>query len=229
MPQGYSLLILFLNTVFIKTAWRPNSMDKLTARQQQVLDHIQKYFNDSGFPPTIIELANALGVRSANAIRDHLRALERKGAIELTAGASRGIRLCLEEKNLTTGLPLIGQVAAGAPILATEHVESYQQVERSLFKPHADYLLRVRGMSMCKASILDGDLLVVHKTSVAQNGQIVVARIDQEVTVKRFKQIQHMVYLLPENDDFSAIEIDLRDTSIAIEGIGIGVIRNQLN
>ena len=203
-------------------------MDKLTTRQQQVLDHIRKYLHDFGFPPTIAELAHALGIRSANAIRDHLRALERKGAIELTAGASRGIRLQPKADDITNGLPLIGQVAAGAPILATEHIEGYQQIEPSLFKPQADYLLRIHGMSMSKASILDGDLLVVHKTSVAQHGQIVVTRIDQQVIVRRLEQRQNLIQLLPENDDFSAIDIDWCDTELIIEGVGIGVIRNKL-
>jgi len=203
-------------------------MDKLTIRQQQVLDHIQKYLDDSGFPPTIAELTQALKIRSANAIRDHLRALERKGAIKLTAGASRGIRLCLQTEDTIISLPIIGQIAAGTPILATEHIEGYQQIGHSLFTPRPDYLLRIHGMSMCKSSILDGDLLVVHKTSVAQNGQIVVTRLDQKVAVLRFKQTLDMIHLHTEGDDSSRTDYALSDSELVIEGVGIGVIRNEL-
>jgi len=197
-------------------------MNKLTIRQQQVLDQIQKYLNNSGFPPTIAELAQALQIRSANAIRDHLRALERKGVIKLTAGASRGIRLCLQTENTSITLPIIGQLAVGTPILATKHIEGYQQIGHALFTPQPDYLLRIHGMSMCKSNILDGDLLVVHKTSVAQPGQIVVTQTNKKIIVGRFKQTLDMTHLFTENDDL------LLDAELVVEGIGIGVIRNNL-
>ena len=200
-------------------------MQKLTPRQSEVLASIRHYSEEYGFPPTIAELATALGIRP-NAIRDHLRALARKGAIELTPAASRGIRLCdITLNDALIRLPIIGRVAAGSPILAEQHIEAYHQIDATLFKPRANYLLRVRGDSMQNIGILNGDLLAVHKTEQVENGQIVVARIGDEVTVKRFKHTAHMVYLLPENDDFNPIEIDLRNEQLTIEGTAVGVIR----
>jgi repressor LexA len=199
---------------------------KLTARQAQVLELIRESITRAGLPPTRAEIARALGFRSANAAEDHLRALARKGAIELLPGASRGIRLTQAyTENLE--LPVVGQVAAGHPILATEHIEARHQVDPDLFKPRADYLLRVKGMSMRDAGILDGDLLAVHATPEARNGQIVVARLDDEVTVKRLKRQGSRVWLLPENPEFDALEIDLRCQPLAIEGLGVGVLRTQ--
>ena len=197
-------------------------MDELTARQQEILRMIREFMEDSGFPPTRAEICRAMGFRSPNAAEEHLRTLERKGVIEMLAGASRGIRL---KENL--GLPLIGRVAAGSPILAEQNVEAHLQLDPQLFKPRADYLLRVRGMSMRDAGILDGDLLAVHRTHEARSGQIVVARLHDEVTVKRFRRRGNKVQLLPENPDFKPIEIDLRHAPLAIEGIGVGVIRNE--
>jgi len=194
----------------------------LTDRQRQVLNLIREHLATTGMPPTRSEIAQALGFRSSNAAEDHLKALARKGAISLTPGASRGIRILADED---PGLPVVGQVAAGAPILAQEHIESHCRVEPSLFSPRADYLLQVKGMSMRDAGILDGDLLVVHQTPKAGNGQVVVARLDEEVTVKRFRQKGNVVQLLPENPGFSPIVVDLRHQPLVIEGIGVGVIR----
>ncbi|HYW92731.1 MAG TPA: transcriptional repressor LexA [Gammaproteobacteria bacterium] len=199
-------------------------MEALTGRQQAVLDLIRRHIEDSGFPPTRAEIAAALGFRSANAAEQHLRALARKGAIELLPGSSRGIRL---RGGQDTGLPVIGRVAAGAPMLAAEHVESHCRVGPDLFRPRADYLLRVRGMSMRDAGILEDDLLAVHRTSEVCDGQIVVARLADEVTVKRFRRQGHRVSLLPENPDFRPIEIDLRREPLAIEGRVVGVIRRE--
>lgn len=197
---------------------------KLTARQQQVLDVIREYVADTGYPPTRADIARELGFKSANAAEEHLRALARKGAIEMIAGASRGIRL-----TESSGLPIIGRVAAGAPVLAAEHIEDYCELSPGFFSPSADFLLRVTGDSMRDAGILDGDLLAVHNTATARDGQIVVARIEDEVTVKRLKRSgQHTLKLLPENPDFDPIVVDLRQTEVAIEGISVGVIRQQL-
>lgn len=204
-------------------------MKPLTKRQSEVLACIRDYFSTHDLPPTIIEIAQTLSIRSPNAIRDHLRALERKGAIKLLPGTSRGIRLMTSAQEIsTTQLPIIGQVAAGSPILAEQHIESYQQIDPQQFKPRAHYLLRVHGMSMKKIGILDGDLLAVHRLEDAENGQIIVARIDDEVTVKRLKRGKNIVYLYPENDDFDVIKIDLKNTDFAIEGIGVGIIRHGL-
>jgi repressor LexA len=171
-----------------------------------------------------------MGFRSPNAAEDHLKALARKGVIELVPGSARGIRLkeLLEAANDDPGLPLVGRVAAGSPILAAEHVESHLQLDSNLFRPHAHYLLRVQGMSMKDAGILDGDLLAVHQTNQARNGQIVVARIDDEVTVKRFQQKGNRLELLPENPDFKPIVVDLRNQQVTIEGLAVGVIRNGM-
>lgn len=199
---------------------------KLTARQLQVLELIKDSLSTTGLPPTRAEIAERLGFRSANAAEDHLRALARKGAIELLPGASRGIRLAQAYAGHGE-LPVVGQVAAGSPILATEHIETRHQVDPALFKPRADYLLRVKGLSMRDIGILDGDLLAVHATPEARNGQIVVARIEDEVTVKRFKRQGSRVWLLPENPAFDPIEVDLRHDSLTIEGLGVGVLRTR--
>ncbi|AUX95074.1 transcriptional repressor LexA [Mixta gaviniae] len=198
-------------------------MKTLTARQQQVYDLIRDHINQTGMPPTRAEIASRLGFRSPNAAEEHLKALARKGVIEMVSGASRGIRLMAEEES---GLPLIGRVAAGEPLLAQEHIESRFQVDPNLFKPHADFLLRVSGMSMKDIGIVDGDLLAVHKTQDVRNGQVVVARIDDEVTVKRLKKQGNTVQLLPENNDFQPIVVDLQQQTLTIEGLAVGVIRN---
>jgi repressor LexA len=195
----------------------------LTPRQAEILELIREYIADHGHPPTRADIARVLGFRSPNAAEEHLRALEKKGAIELLPGASRGIRLPEEEK----GLPVVGRVAAGHPILAQENIEDRYGLDPDVFRPRADYLLRVKGQSMRDVGILDGDLLAVHRTPEASNGQIVVARVEDEVTVKRFqRKSKYRVDLLPENSDFSPIEIDLRHQSLSIEGLGVGVLRN---
>jgi len=208
---------------------------KLTERQQQILDLIRNEIARTGFPPTRAEIARALGFRSANAAEDHLRALARKGAIELTAGASRGIRLLESEPDPLPSsplsalahmlLPVVGRVAAGSPILAAEHVEREIGVEPSLFSQTPDYLLRVRGLSMRDAGILDGDLLAVKKASEARNGQIVVARLGDEVTVKRLLRSGGAFQLLPENPDFQPIVVTAQD-DFSLEGIAVGLIRD---
>ncbi|MDN5850906.1 MAG: transcriptional repressor LexA [Nitrococcus sp.] len=199
-------------------------MQALTPKQQEILELIRQFIVRTGFPPTRREIALALGFRSPNAAEDHLQALARKGVIEIRCGASRGIRLLGEE----LGLPVIGRVAAGSPVLAEEHIEQHCLVAAELFSPRADYLLRVRGMSMRDAGILEGDLLAVHRTFEARNGQIVVARLHEEVTVKRFERHGHRVRLLPENEAFQPIEVDLRRAPLVIEGLGVGVIRPAL-
>lgn len=204
-------------------------MRPLTERQQQIYDLIKENIQTTGMPPTRAEIAQKLGFRSANAAEEHLKALAKKGAIEMIAGSSRGIRLLLEQpENLSEfeGIPLVGKVAAGSPILAQEHIESHYQMSPALFKPQADFLLRVQGMSMKDIGILDGDLLAVHKTQDVKNGQVVVARIDDEVTVKRLSQKGRHVKLLAENPEFAPIDIDLEQQSFAIEGIAVGIIRN---
>lgn len=199
-------------------------MEQLTQRQQQVLDLIRRHIDATGYPPTRADIARELGFRSANAAEEHLKALARKGAIEIIAGASRGIRL-----PEPAGIPIVGRVAAGSPLLAQEHIEDYCPVPSSFFKPAADYFLRVQGDSMCEAGILDGDLLAVHSSREARNGDIVVARIDDDVTVKRFQRgrQRHLVELLPENRDYSPILVDLREHSLVIEGHAVGVIRRD--
>ncbi|WP_067704511.1 MULTISPECIES: transcriptional repressor LexA [unclassified Erwinia] len=198
-------------------------MKALTVRQQQVYDLIRAHINQTGMPPTRAEIAAQLGFRSPNAAEEHLKALARKGVIEIVSGASRGIRLMMEDEE---GLPLIGRVAAGEPLLAQEHIEGHYKVDPGLFKPSADFLLRVSGMSMKDIGIMDGDLLAVHKTQEVRNGQVVVARIDDEVTVKRLKKQGNTVHLLPENSDFEPIVVDLRQQTLSIEGLAVGVIRN---
>lgn len=198
-------------------------MFKLTKRQTEILDLIKSHIEETGFPPTRAEIARTFGFRSPNAAEEHLRALARKGAIEITPGASRGIRIPGTE---SAGLPIVGQVAAGSTILAQEHIENHLSINPELFSPRADFMLRVIGMSMKNIGILDGDLLAVHKTSTAVNGQIVVARIDDEVTVKRFEQVRNKVFLHPENEAFQTIEVDLNVDAFAIEGLSVGIIRN---
>lgn len=198
-------------------------MRALTVRQQQVYDLISEHITKTGMPPTRAEIAQRLGFRSPNAAEEHLKALARKGVIEIISGASRGLRLLLEDN---TGLPLVGRVAAGEPLLAEQYIEGRYQVDPSLFHPCADFLLRVSGMSMKNVGIVDGDLLAVHKTQDVHNGQVVIARIEDEVTVKRLKRQGNLVHLLPENDAFSPIVIDLRQQNLIFEGIAVGVIRN---
>jgi repressor LexA len=202
-------------------------MRELTPRQRQILFLIQRAINDTGMPPTRAEIAKALKFRSVNAAEEHLRALERKGAIELLPGTSRGIRLkdSLKEQ---LGLPLVGRVAAGEPILAEEHIEARYQVDTDLFEKQPHFLLRVHGMSMRDAGILDGDLVAVHRTAEIRNRQIVVARLEDEVTVKRYSQEGHRVRLLPENPEFAPLEVDLRERELSIEGIVVGVVRNSI-
>ena len=201
-------------------------MRPLTPRQAEILQLIKDYQQDSGMPPTRAEIAQQLGFKSANAAEEHLKALAKKGVIEMMPGTSRGIRLVETDEPEQLGLPLIGKVAAGQPILAAEHVQDHYQVDANLFKPHADFLLRVQGMSMQDIGILDGDLLAVHKTSQAQPGQVIVARVDEDVTVKRFQRDGSTVLLHPENKDFDVIKVDLRVQHFAVEGLAVGVIRN---
>jgi len=230
-------------------------MRELTPRQLEILGLIRRHLATTGFPPTRAEIAAELGFRSANAAEEHLKALARKGVIELTSGASRGIRLMLLPSAAGPGhtgngkrpraaggaalgstinavqvaltLPLVGRVSAGNPILAEQHVEASFAVDPDLFSARPDYLLRVRGLSMRDAGILDGDLLAVRRTTEARNGQIVVARIGNEVTVKRFRRntARGQIELLPENPDFEQIIVDPRSDDFALEGIGVGLIR----
>lgn len=221
--------------------------DTLTHRQRQILEFIRQCRRETGYPPTRAEIAEAFGFRSVNAAVDHLKALARHGVIALKPGASRGIRLLDEPNEPAAGsgaetlaepvtvssreplsLPVVGQVAAGSPILAEEHIEDYHAIDPVLFHPRADYLLRVRGLSMRDAGILDGDLLAVHCTPESQNGQILVVRIDDEVTVKRFRRSRELPYqveLLAENPAFASLQIDLREQALVIEGLGVGVLR----
>jgi repressor LexA len=201
-------------------------MSDLTTRQRQVLEFIRNHVEASGMPPTRSEIAEAMGFKSANAAEEHLRTLNRKGVIELIPGASRGIRL-KDTMRDQIGLPLIGRVAAGQPILAEEHVEARYQIDPSIFHPHPHYLLRVKGMSMRDIGILDGDLVAVHRTPEVRNRQIVVARLENEVTVKRYRQEGSVVWLMPENTDFEPIRVDLREQSMSIEGVVVGVLRNR--
>ena len=194
--------------------------DDLTPRQQEILDFIRNSMEVFSMPPTRAEIAGAFGFASPNAAEDHLRALAKKGAITLEPGSARGIRLVEQ-----LGLPLIGTVAAGSPLLAVENRLGNFRIDRALFQPHADYLLRVRGLSMIEAGILDGDLLAVHRTSEASNGQIVVARLGDEVTVKRYKRRGTMVELIAENRDFAPILVNTRKEPLEIEGVAVGLIR----
>ena len=202
-------------------------MRQLTPRQREILDMIQSFINEFGMPPTRAEIARELGFRSANAAEEHLRALQKKGVLELLPGASRGIQLkdSLREQ---LGLPLVGRVAAGSPILAQEHIEAHYQIDTALFNPKPHYLLRVYGMSMKNAGILDGDLVAVHRTPEVRSRQIVVARVEDEVTVKRYRQDGSLVWLLPENEEFEPIRVDLREQTMVIEGVVVGVIRDGI-
>lgn len=210
------------------------ALPKLTARQQEVLELIQTSITATGAPPTRAEIAQALGFKSANAAEEHLKALARKGSIELVSGTSRGIRLRLHAAQeqvtqlaSTLVLPLIGRVAAGSPILAQEHIDTTHSVPESMFERRPDYLLRVRGMSMRDLGILDGDLLAVQATQQARSGQIVVARLDDEVTVKRLELLPTGARLHPANPDYPIIEV--RDAeSFAIEGLAVGLVRPGL-
>jgi len=221
-----------------------NDMPKLTPRQQQILELIQSAIANTGSPPTRAEIANELGFKSANAAEEHLQALARKGVIELVSGTSRGIRLKgqnlrdmqqsfnqhiaqpLRDLAASLALPLVCRVAAGSPILAQEHVDQTFHVESSLFQRKPDYLLRVRGMSMRDAGIMDGDLLAVQSTREAKNGQIIVARLGDEVTVKRFRRTPHVIELLPENPDYKTIVVEPGEP-FEIEGLAVGLIRNS--
>jgi SOS regulatory protein LexA len=200
-------------------------MSDLTQRQRQVFELIKDQIEETGYPPTRAEIAQMLGFRSANAAEEHIKALARKGVIEIVEGASRGIRL----PESSRGIPLIGRVAAGNPILAQQNIEEYCPIPETFFHPRADYLLRVHGMSMKDAGILDGDLLAVHKTQQVHNNDIVVARIEDEVTVKRFRRERNRstVELWPENPEFNVITVDLRDENFVIEGLSVGVIRRS--
>ncbi len=193
---------------------------ELTARQAEILEVIREYVADTGMPPSRPELAKLLGIASTNGVFKHLEALAKKGALELVPNAARGIRV------VDTGLPLVGKVAAGSPILAIENMLGRYPVDPALFNPRADYLLQVSGLSMRDDGILDGDWIVVHRTSDAKNGQIVVARIGDDVTVKRFKLRGRKAELIPANPDFQTLHLELDRDSLEIEGVAVGVIRN---
>lgn len=218
-------------------------MLKLTARQEQILNLIKEAIENTGFPPTRAEIANELGFRSPNAAEEHLQALARKGAIDIAPGTSRGIRLrnmagnagpapSIANKILAhpvlqqLSLPLVGRVAAGAPILAQEHIEASFNVDPSLFSAKPDFLLKVRGLSMRDIGILEGDLLAVKKVDTARNGQIVVARLGDEVTVKRYRKTGTLIELLPENPDFQAIRVEAGSEDFALEGLAVGLVRS---
>jgi len=205
-------------------------MDELTDRQHEILKLVRELTEVSGYPPTRAEIARRMGFRSVNAAEQHLRALEKKGAIEISSGASRGIRVLDGRSGNRSGrlleLPVVGRVAAGSPMLAEEHIQGRYQVDPNLFTPRADFLLRVRGMSMRDAGILEGDLLAVHRTQEARTGQIIVARLAEEVTVKRYRRRGHTVELEADNPDYKPIEVDLRRDTLVIEGVAVGVIRN---
>ena len=202
-------------------------MRQLTPRQTQILEMIQDFIAETGMPPTRAEIARELGFKSANAAEEHLRALQKKGVIDLVPGTSRGIQLkdSLREQ---IGLPLVGRVAAGSPILAEEHIETHYRIDPQLFNPKPHYLLRVEGMSMKDAGILAGDLGAVHRTPEVRSRQIIVARLDDEVTVKRYRQEGSLVWLLPENEDFEPIQVDLSKQAMVIEGVVVGVIRDGM-
>ena len=196
-------------------------MEHLTPRQAEILRFIRTHTETQGFPPTRVEICEAMGFQSPNAAEEHLRALARKGAIEMIPGASRGIRV-----KRSPGIPVVGRVAAGSPILAVQHIEGHYRIDPLLFRPRADYLLKVRGASMRDAGILDGDLLAVHRTREFRSGQIVVARLNDEVTVKRIRRQRQTVELAPENPAFKIRIVDLRREPLAIEGVAVGIIRN---
>ena len=201
---------------------------KLTARQQQILDLIKQNIADTGYPPTRAEIANQLGFKSPNAAEEHLKALAKKGAIEIIPGTSRGIRIA-DCELVPQGLPVIGRVAAGSPTLAQEHIETHINIPADMFFPQADYMLKVHGMSMKNIGIYEGDLVAVHKTNRIRNGDIIVARVNDEVTLKRFEKKGSQVFLLAENEDFKPIEIDLSVDQFSVEGLYVGVIRTQVH
>jgi repressor LexA len=202
-------------------------MRQLTPRQREILELIQDFIAEYGMPPTRAEIAKALGFKSANAAEQHLRALQKKGVLELLPGASRGIQL-KDSLRDQLGLPLVGRVAAGSPILAEEHIEAHYKIDQAFFNPKPHYLLRVEGMSMRNAGILDGDLVAVHRTPEVRSRQIVVARVEDEVTVKRYRQDGKIVWLLPENEEFEPIRVDLSEQKMVIEGVVVGVIRDGM-
>jgi repressor LexA len=202
-------------------------MRQLTPRQKEILELIQDFIAEYGMPPTRAEIARELGFKSANAAEQHLRALQKKGVLELLPGASRGIQL-KDSLRDQLGLPLVGRVAAGSPILAEEHIEAHYRIDQAFFNPKPHYLLRVDGMSMRNAGILDGDLVAVHRTPEVRSRQIVVARVEDEVTVKRYRQDGKIVWLLPENEEFEPIRVDLSEQSMVIEGVVVGVIRDGM-
>lgn len=203
-------------------------MRPLTPRQQEVLELVKSTMINTGMPPTRAEIARELGFKSANAAEEHLKALAKKGVIEILPGTSRGIKLNVDlDDQLEDGLPLIGQVAAGEPILAQEHIENRYKCDPAMFHPRADFLLRVKGESMIGIGIMDGDLLAVHKTDQVNNGQVVVARVDEDVTVKRFERKGSEILLHAENEDFSPIKVDLASQFFTIEGLAVGVIRDR--
>lgn len=203
-------------------------MASLSPKQLEVLVFIQRFMAAHSYPPTRGEIAEGLKLKNRQGIDQHLRALQSKGAIELLPGISRGIRLRETSAPIDPGLPLLGRIAAGSPILATGNIEDRIQVDGSLFRPHGDFVLRVRGDSMKDADIVDRDLLVVHQTSDARNGQIVVARLDEEATVKYYRRHGHIVQLEPANPAYQPIEVDLRKQSLTIEGLAVGIIRPAL-
>jgi repressor LexA len=201
----------------------------LTARQQQILDWIRGHLDATGMPPTRAEIARGLGFSTPSSAEDHLRALERKGVLEIRAGTSRGLKLRDVPGLPRQGtLPLVGRVAAGHPILAAEHIEARLRLDPALFSPQADFLLRVHGNSMQDAGILDGDLLAVHKTAEARSGQVVVARLGDEVTVKRFRRTRSTIELIPENPDFKTIVVPFGDVDFELEGVAVGLVRNTM-
>ena len=202
---------------------------QLTERQQEIFDFVKNHISTTGMPPTRVEIAREIGFKSPNAAEEHLKALARKGYIEMLSGTSRGIRVLVNDEEAANedSLPLVGRVAAGTPIEAIEHIEDHYPVSGTMFNPTADYLLRVNGNSMENIGILDGDLLAVHKTKVAKNGQVVVTRVDDEVTVKRLEKKGNLIYLHPENDELESIVVDPRFEYIEIEGIAVGVIRSN--
>ncbi|NVK23708.1 MAG: repressor LexA [Gammaproteobacteria bacterium] len=202
-------------------------MRPLTERQAQILDLIKQSIVNTGMPPTRAEIAERLGFRSANAAEDHLKALSKKGYIEILPGTSRGIRLTEDLSEIEPGLPVVGKVAAGSPILALEHVDTHINVDPAMFTPSADFLLKVEGESMKDIGIMDGDLLAVHKTQLARDGQVIVARVEEDVTVKRLERQGSQVILHAENQAFSPIKVDLNYQDFSIEGLAVGVIRNS--
>lgn len=204
-------------------------MIKLTERQTEILDFIRRHIADTGYPPTRADIAKELGFKSPNAAQEHLKALAKKGAIEMIPDASRGIRIPSDEPVREPGIPIVGRVSAGSPIMSEENIEDYCAMPHEFFRPAADYLLHVQGQSMKNIGIMDGDLLAVHSTRTANEGDIIVARVDDEVTVKRlrFDQEKHLIYLFAENEDYEPIKVDLREQQFFIEGISVGVIRRN--